>query len=167
MRSLLDRSVGTNSDFYNSLNASEKSDFDALQSILANDDLLSEDLQLRSEKVQRSLNHSAMQSLAGSGTGAALSSMALGYFSQRLNDADFAELKNNRQSLAKALFSAILESGDKAPLSGALPGVFGQADVAAVVVQCSQLLVAGASGDASHGQRRPDQGAGLELVHCP
>lgn len=130
VQSLLEKASGANSDFYNGLSAEEKSDFEELKSLLEEDELLTEELQLRSDKVATSLNHSAMQNLAQSGTIPALSSMAMGYFSQRLSDADFELLKENRQALGRALISAILESGDEAALSGGLPAIFSSADVA-------------------------------------
>ncbi len=129
VRSLLDRASGANSDFYNGLSADEKTDFDELKSLLEEDELLTEELQLRSDKVATSLNHSAMQNLAQSGTIPAMSSMALGYFSQRLSEADFAILKENRQALGRALISAIFESGDEPALSGTLPAIFSSAAV--------------------------------------
>ncbi|MEQ8352681.1 MAG: hypothetical protein RH862_14430 [Leptospiraceae bacterium] len=130
VQSLLEKASGANSDFYNSLSAEEKSDFDELKTVLHEDELLTEELQLRSDKAATSLNHSAMQNLAQSGTIPAMSSMALGYFSQRLSDADFELLKENRQALGRALISAILESGDEAALSGGLPAILSSADVA-------------------------------------
>ena len=129
VRSLLDRASGANSDFYNGLSADEKADFEELKSLLEEDELLTEELQLRSDKVATSLNHSAMQNLAQSGTIPAMSSMALGYFSQRLSEADFALLKENRQALGRAMISAIFESGDEAALSGTLPAIFSSAAV--------------------------------------
>ena len=129
MKSLLDRASGTNSEFYNGLSVGQKSDFDALKALLEEDELLTEELQLRSDKVADSVDHSAMQNLAQSGTIPALSSMALGYFSQRLSEADFAVLKENRHSLGRALISAIFENGDELALSGALPAIFSGADV--------------------------------------
>ena len=129
VRSLLDRASGTNSDFYNALSADEKTDFEELKSLLGEDELLTEELQLRSDKVATSLNHSVMRNLAQSGTIPAMSSMTLGYFSQRLSDADFALLKENRQALGRALISAIFESGDEPALSGTLPAIFSSAAV--------------------------------------
>ncbi|MBU41998.1 MAG: hypothetical protein CMN76_02170 [Spirochaetaceae bacterium] len=119
----------SDNDFYDSLGASAKADFVELQTSLMENDLLTEELQRRSDKVALSVNHSAMQNLANSGTIPALVSMALGYFSQRLSDADFAILKENRHSLGRALMSAIFENGDEVGLSGALPGIFTNSEV--------------------------------------